>query len=240
MRTRDLPWFCCALLGGGLAVAVAQEEPDMGPPPHPPPPHEMDGMEPGHRPRPDRPLERFMHQLQDRHPEEFERLRHMRETNPREFRSHLRNRRNQLRKMQIVEFLGEQPRFREAVEQMSPEEREQVANRFAEAFRQDRGPRPPKPDFVNNEIGRFEAGLHDLAREYQAAGDDEKPEIKQRIRSQLEIVFDLQEEQRRRHVEEAEKRLHRLQTMLNQRAENRDEVIDRKVLELTDGDPLKW
>lgn len=239
MTTRRLLCIPCALLGAGLTVATAQDDPGMDRPPPPPPPHDIDGMD-HDRPGGDRPLERFMGQLRERHPEEFERLRHMREENPREFRSHLRQRRNQLRNMQFIDSLAGIPRFREAVQQMSPGEREEVADRLAEAFRKEDRPRRPKRDFVANEVREFEEGLRDLGHEYQTAGDDEKPAIKRRIRSQLEIIFDLQETQRRRHVEEAEERVRKMQAMLNQRAEHRDEVIDRRLLELTDGDPLKW
>lgn len=245
-----LPIPIVTLLLAACVTSLAQEHPL--PPRHRPPPKERPQ---GHEGRGDRhqahdhrghhdknrPLDTFMEKIRATDPEEFTRLDTLRTENPKQFHQQLRKRRNHLIGKQFLAKLEEMPRLGEAIHKLTREEKKQVAHGISEFFKHNKIWLKPRGEkYIHTEIKRFERENNNLARTYRQASENEKPAIKNRIRSQLEILYDLQEQERLKQVREAEERIKKLRRLLEEREENRDKVIDRKLLELTDKNPPKW
>ena len=230
------------LAAAGLACTPchAQEEPPPPPEAEDPPPHRRTMEHPSQRQN--GPLERFMGQLAQENPEEFARLKKLREQDPGRLHEILQGRRDQLRAQQLLKGLAELPRFREVIESLNPEERAQLQEKFRrfvggkmdgrKTMRRPQNDRRPGKESENQ--------LRQLTRKFREAPEDEKEELRVQIRSNIETSFEQGEAERRRNIEEVEGRLEKLKKILSTRAQNREQIIERRRLELTDGDPMKW
>lgn len=226
---------CAALLTLGALLSAAQAQDLDLPPPPPPPPAAVEESPAA----PARPLfHRWMRRMAEEHPEQFESLMEARERSPEEFRRRLRQRRDQLRAHHALADMTEWPRFQEFVHSLTPEEREQLRERLRAAVAH--GPRGVGPGPSSPARTPWEAEAELLARRYRQAAEEDRPAIKEELRNHLERAFDAAESARREQIAEIEHRLARLKTVLAQREEHRDQIIERRLLELTDGDPLAW
>ncbi len=80
-----------------------------------------------------------------------------------------------------------------------------------------------------------------LASEYKNAAEDEKPQILNELRSILDELFDLRELDRRDQIAKMEQRLEELRQTLQERAENKQQIIDHRINMLTqDHGELRW
>jgi len=76
---------------------------------------------------------------------------------------------------------------------------------------------------------------------YQHAGQNEKQNLKSEMRTKLGILFDLKEKQREMEVQMLEKELAQLKESLIVRKKNKDDIILRRLSELTGTDEyLDW
>jgi hypothetical protein len=183
-------------------------------------------------------LQRWMRRMAKEHPEDFQALMEARERDPAEFQRMLRSRRDRLRTRRFLSGMGELPRFRDYVQSLSPEEREQLNERILQ-FLARQGISPDRT-LDDPEKKRWEAEAQELARRYHQAPPEEREAIKVQLRSRLTQAFDEAESARRRQIIKIEARLEELKRVLAQREADRDQIIDRRLLELTDGDPLAW
>ena len=77
--------------------------------------------------------------------------------------------------------------------------------------------------------------------QYQHASQDNKQNLKNKIRPMLEMLFDLKEKQRVMEVKMLEKELAQLKESLVVRKKNKDDIILRRLSELTGTDEyLDW
>ncbi|MBD3385164.1 hypothetical protein GF407_09570 [candidate division KSB1 bacterium] len=80
-----------------------------------------------------------------------------------------------------------------------------------------------------------------LASEYKNTAEDEKPQILGELRSVLDELFDLRELDRRDQIAKMEQRLEKLRQTLQERAENKQQIIDHRINMLTQNrDELRW
>jgi hypothetical protein len=97
--------------------------------------------------------------------------------------------------------------------------------------------RPP----MNPEIMKLENEALDLSKTYRQTTDAaQKEQIGKDLRQKLEVLFDLREKDRQELIRRIEADLANLKESVDQRQKNRDQIIDRRLKELTEGDGLRW
>lgn len=80
-----------------------------------------------------------------------------------------------------------------------------------------------------------------LAAKYSKARQAEKEKIKRDLKEELKTLFDKKEERRREEVAELEIQLHELKKSLEVRQKNKNQIIERRILELLEEDEyLEW
>lgn len=185
----------------------------------PPPMGEPRGPGPGGHP----PVHRFFEHIKKTNPEEFERLRQLRESDPEAFREELTRRLTEARQRR-EEVGGVKPGGRRDAE-FRPHPRGD-----ADAMQVD-----------SPELDRLELETRERARSVREAGTaDEREKARAALKASLEKSFDLRERLRAERLAKMETRLKKIRQMLDERQGRRDEIIERRVRELTDSEPLAW
>lgn len=189
------------------AVATAQPPPeDSG---FPPP-------EPGGEPPP---IQRLMQHWKERNPEEFERMKALREQDPAAFRREL------------------QRKLAEARETHSQ------GRRLMNEMGMRGGPGGPGDDRepMSPEMRAAELQIRQLAEAWRKAT---APEEKERLTAELKVAlskaFDQREQMRAQRLADMEKKLNELRTVMDERRSRRDAIIEKRLQELTDGAKLAW
>jgi hypothetical protein len=107
-------------------------------------------------------------------------------------------------------------------------------------FRSHEG-RHGRPPPMNPEIMKIENEAMDLSKTYRQATDAaQKEQIGKDLRQKLEVLFDLREKDRQEHIRRIEADLANLKKSVDQRQSNRQQIIDRRLQELTEGEGLRW
>jgi hypothetical protein len=195
----------------GLMPALAQDP--LEPPQGPPP--EMWGPEMGPPPSPEPPQGEqpgtpFVDRWLDR----------MKEKNPEEY--------DKLQKLR--ETSPEQ--FRQALHDKLKQEK--TRSRLHDGRH---GPPPP----LNPEIVKLEKETMEISRGYRETTDEaQKTQIRKDLRGKLEVLFELREKDRQELIRRIETDLARLKKSVDERRNHRDQIIERRLQELTDGDGLRW
>jgi len=256
-----LPWWMTLLVLASVPfLALAGEESDGGdapfvPPtlgddfdpgrPHwePPPPPEHAGPGgphrgfAGHADEGEPPLTRWMEHLRNRNPEEFDRLSRLRQEDPEAFRRELGDR---LQRRRVETRLKAMPKLQEYLMGLPEPERNELLKEIGELA--GGGPRGGMPHVSEDPRARdLLEKTGELSRAYRHTDNaEERAGIKQELSAKVAELFDLQEKQREEMIGKMEQKLGSLKAVLEQRRTNRQEIIDRRIQELTDGDPLAW
>lgn len=92
------------------------------------------------------------------------------------------------------------------------------------------------------EIFRLDARAEGLAMQYREAQNDaDRTRIRSELIGVLDRLFDLREEDKRYEIERLERRLERLRTVVDERMERKDEIVDRRADELIGArDSIDW
>ncbi len=252
MKAIRYPLFLL-IVSAGLAIPAAGQEPpdEMLPEGHkferpPPPHHDHRAHRRGDAPPPEHlrrdhdgggPLDRLMNHLREADPKAFEELQRLRKEDPRAFRRHLKERRDHLRREEFMDSMAEFPPLLEAIEKMPSDQREMLRERLQGALDVEKRRVGNRTDL---QVRKLEKELRQKAEAYRNVQEAEQDGAKEEIRASLEKIFDAREALRARQVEEAEKRLEKLKKAMASRASNREKIMERRLLELTDGDPLAW
>jgi hypothetical protein len=242
----------CLILALALSVplfARAQDPMDEPPPGEPPPemmppdeeapPPGEPALEPGDDHGPDRSgamVERWLERLRAKNPQEFERMQKLRQEDPEAFSRALHSR---LREERAMAGLREFPKLQEFIRSLPPSERQQILHKMAGQ----EGPGGPHgfPPKMNPQIRDLERETMALSKKYRDSTDGaEKETIRAELKTKLGVLFDLREKDRQAHVERIEKDLANLRQGLTDRQSRREEIIERRLAELTDGDDLRW
>lgn len=238
-------------LGLGLAARAQTPPPGDAPPPDdmaawdepapggPPPDAEAPPGEARHGlARPDGsgpPIQQFLDMLRSGNPEEFERMRKLREENPEAFREELRNRIRRERERAGREGgPDEGPAWRRG----GPELRERIGRQVVEG-----GVRHAmsSESLRSPELDQLERRAGELARAVREAPDDAaKEKARGDLRTALAGAFDLREKMRRERFKHMEAQLTKVRDMLDSRQAHRDEIIDKRLQSMTEGDALAW
>lgn len=238
-------------VAGASLITYGQEPPGPPPPDGPPPPHEFEGPSRDRDPAPpfkrgrdhdrkrDRrgpPVEQWLNNLRKSNPEDFERLRQLRRDDPHAFMQEIQGR---IGRERIRLFLEQHPEVRSIVEKLPESERNQLFSALMEnapKHRQRHGDAPKE----EREIRALEEATHHLATKYRKAPEEEKAALREELRTKLAESFDRKEALQRSHVEKTEAKITNLKAGLEKRQANRDAIIDKRLVELTEGDPLAW
>lgn len=90
-------------------------------------------------------------------------------------------------------------------------------------------------------VGYGEMHTRALGILYQHSAQNEKPGLKTKLQRKLEELFDLKEEERRLEVKMLEHQLQELKTYFETRKNNKAQIINRRLQELTGmGEYLDW
>lgn len=235
MKTR-YPRMALGLMLGFLALArgAGAQEPDLELPPpllEAPPP--SGGPDPAPPPGGGHSVDRWMNRLEKRNPDEFRRYQDMRLRDPEGFRRELAGRLGRERLQKAVQA---HPRLQAFLESLPEQERVEILISLGRALRPEG---PPPPDEGPIETGQGEIAR--LAREFQTTTDPAQRErIRADLKARLGALFDAREQRRTEHIQRIQAELARLQGMLESRRGNRDEIIERRLQELTGDESLKW
>lgn len=92
------------------------------------------------------------------------------------------------------------------------------------------------------EIFRLDARAESLAMQYREAQTDaDRTRIRRELVGVLDRLFDLREEDKRYEIERLERRLERLHSVVDERAERKDEIVNRRADELIGArDSIEW
>ena len=242
MKTTLLLLVCA--LAAWPGSRPAQEPPDPGLPPPPDefgPPGDVDlpppmmGPETGPEGAPPA-VDRWMERMRDRDPERFERMCEMRDKDPDGFRGVLRQR---LTTERTLAKLKNCPTVYEALMSLPEAEREQVLRDLAPSA--PFGGPGGRPARMNSQIREMERDTLEMSRAFRTAKDEaEKSKIRDDLRAKLGEVFDLREQERRSHFERIQKDVSELQKTLADRQAHRNEIIARRLEQLTEGEKLGW
>lgn len=222
----SLTCLVLALLAAPHAGAQPPDPLPMATPPGPPPA----GVFGDERPlRP--PIERFFAILKQTDPEEYERLRALREKDPVAFRAEIAQRLIQERERRAPrgDRNGEREGRRPARGALEP------------------GPyTPPMGAFdawasPNPEADQLELKSRELARALkEATSPEDQARLRAELKSTLLRAFELREQMRRERLAQMEDRVIRIKKLLDERAAQRDAIIQRRMDELIGSETLAW
>lgn len=200
---------------------------DTAPPP--PPPGDGPGTGQGDVRREHPPLQRFMEVLREQNPEEFDRLKKLREEDPEAFRRELHQRLQKERDRRGLQA-------GRAMEQQPPEDRGRMGHHL-----QAGGPGPEGMNVRSPETDRLEQKSRELAQAYRVATDEvEKARLQAELKANLAESFDAREKLRHERFAQMENRIKKIRELMEQRQAQREEIINRRLKELTEGEKLAW
>lgn len=204
----------CLLLG--VAATLAQPPPEhRGPPPHARGPSTLFKE----KPEPASPIRRWMMELREEDPEEFERLQQMRLENPRAFRDIISDR---LEKTAMERLRDKRPAVHDALMSLSEEDRSWVMERMS-----GHGMHSPKKERGKE---NSTSSLRQLARDYrEAANEGERSAIRERLEEELGQLYDQRLEDRRVQLDEIRDRLRVMESAIAEGEQTRDDFIDEKL-----------
>ncbi len=173
----------------------------------------------------------WMSSLREVDPEEYERLREMRENAPVAFRVELRRRIAEARTMDHIR--AEHPDFYEYLRGLDREERDRLGQLLHHVAHRDGPPRAmqrraARAEWEHNEQVR--AALTDWQTAETEAEAEERAAV---LEESIATVFDERTEQQRQQIAELEQQIERLQELLSAREERREHWIGRIMEQLT-------
>lgn len=219
-----------ALFAAALSLSVAQAQP--GPPrPGAPMANEGDEMPP---PR----IQRFLDKLQEDDPQEYERLLELRENDPEAYRQALRERMRDAREQRGgMRDAREQRGMRDGGGAPGPRDEDRLDGPPDRDRRrhheQSRGMRGGDWKAPNPEMEKVDASVREITKKLRNAPPEEQEELRGELKAALEKGFDLRQQMRKDRLTEMEKRVEHIKNILDKRASQRDEIIQRRLDEIT-------
>jgi uncharacterized membrane protein YccC len=96
--------------------------------------------------------------------------------------------------------------------------------------------RDPELYKATQEDRDLERQTHDLAEQYRRASKDEQAKIKEKLVDIVTKHFEVRQQLRNLEVKRLEQQLKQLRDKIDQRAKNRKEIVEKRVVELTVAD----
>ncbi len=198
-------------------------------------------------------VEQWLRHVQEENPEEFAKMERLRREDPRAFHELLKSR---LQQRWLSEALRDYPVIHDAYMAMTPAEQSEFAKKLYQPGMKyhkvgqrtkGRGSKDRQRSSKNREqkrspkVQKAERETLKLAKAYKkASSDEEKAELKVKLKAELERAFDLRGIERRKRVDTMDAQLSNLREKVEMREAKREQIIERRLLELTEGDPLAW
>lgn len=189
-------------------------------------------------------IDQWLEMLKQRNPDEFARMKKLREENPEEFRHALRQ------KLQDMRMKGgslrDHPQVAEAIKNLPQEDRDWVIQRLQmpppgmpggnPEFRGDGG-----SDFkrggMSADSQKSESQVRELAQKFRASkSDDERAKIRTDLRDMISRIFDEREKRRDQEIQMFEDKIAKIRKQLAENKTKRDQIIDTRLKEITAGD----
>jgi hypothetical protein len=190
-------------------------------------------------------VDRWMEMQRRDDPREFDRLQRMREENPDAFRDELRGRIGR----QVLERLQrDRPAVYAAYRQLPPPDREWLLERLQHFGPPQMGRRgmawgagPDKPGQRPGVDEENDAEIRKLAESYRASSDPaEKERLRKDLTSELNRRFDERTADRKRDLDDVEKRITQMKEGLRMREAHRDAIVEKRLKELTESADAAW
>ncbi|MGE5681773.1 MAG: hypothetical protein ACM34K_12920 [Bacillota bacterium] len=90
-------------------------------------------------------------------------------------------------------------------------------------------------------VSELEVETESLGLKYQNANKADKEKMKSELKNKLNELFELKETNRKQEVEHLEKRLSELRKSLQERRDNKDEIVRKRMMELTgESKNMEW
>jgi len=172
-------------------------------------------------------MDRWLAQLRDADPEEYERVIALRESDPEAFRMEMRERVQAARRLHRLR--ASHPDLHERLADLPPEERERIGEALRGPLRDGPSPvsrhrrwSPPgmEPDGASRSL---------LDAWHRADGAEEKAAARAALIAHLEEVFDQRTEEQKERIQRAEEQIEELRRILDARRDNREVWIDRLI-----------
>jgi hypothetical protein len=192
-------------------------------------------------------IDKWLETVKQRNPDEFARMKKLRDENPEEFRRQLHQ------KLQDMRMKGgslrDHPQVMDALKNLPPEERDWAMQRLqpmppggsfssgAGGMGFDRGGMPDFRHISTPEIARGEEKSRDLVKKFHDAKTEvEKQEIKKTLRDAVASTYDLREKARADQFGQIEEKIAKIRKQINEHGTKRDEIIDARVKEMLGGE----
>ncbi|MBU1693224.1 MAG: hypothetical protein KJ726_03000 [Verrucomicrobia bacterium] len=229
----------CLAAALGAKAQEFEEPPPLGPPPDEmPPPGALDSPKTaGPPPGPEAPVDIWMNRMHQRNPDEFRRFQRMRHQDPEGFRKELVTR---LGRKRLEASMAAHPRLRAFLETLPEPERMDVILALSRALRPEGPPTPPN-ESAGPETRQLREDINRLAGECRKTDDPaQREKLQAELRVKLGEMFDTREKERERHISRIQSEIAKLQQMLESRRASREEIIERRLRELTEDETLQW
>ncbi|NCC50428.1 MAG: hypothetical protein EOM20_04345 [Spartobacteria bacterium] len=194
------------------------------------------------------PVRQWLNQLQQDQPEEYEKMKRMLAENPRQFHAILRNRVQQQR---VRQALAAYPSLLEAYTTLDPQDQKVLVEILYQPPHQrdpqDRNSRKKhrkklrEQRNADNELTELDADTKELAAAYHTTEDIQaREQITSELRAKLEQLFDLRNQDRIDQIQKLETKISALKERMELRDSRRDQIVERRLEELTQDPGLKW
>ena len=170
-------------------------------------------------------LERMMSELERRNPEEFKRLKQLRELDPQAFRAELRKKLQEMRRNQ-QKHGDMDPRDLNAPGGMRPGERSDVGC-------------PRMSDDPQRKAREEDMGaVRTAVQKYRQSTDSaEKKNIEEDLRARIVRMVEQRHQERTRRIEQFEQELKRMKADLERMKSEKNEIIEGHLKEILEGHP---
>jgi flagellar capping protein FliD len=177
-------------------------------------------------------VEAWMKHIQERNPEEFERLSKLRTDNPEAFRKVLKERLAKMRDGKLEDL----PHVKVFLEKLPAEEREQFLKRLREGGSKMR----EEWSKHNASLAKSEQETRKLVAAYKKAGHEEQKKLRADLKKNVSESFELREKARQENIQRMESQLAKLKKDAEKRKADRESIVEGRLKELlADAQPPK-
>jgi len=170
-------------------------------------------------------VEAWMRRMQERNPEEFERLNKLRTDNPEAFQKVLKERLARVRDGGKMEDL---PHVKAFMEKLPPEEREQFLKRLRE------GGGKIREEWAkhNASLNKYEQEARKLVEAYKKAASGDRKKLRSDLKKNVSDTFDVREKARQEVIQRMESQLAKLKKDSEKRKADREAIVESRLKEL--------
>ncbi len=169
-------------------------------------------------------VEAWLKRMQERNPEEFERMSRLRTENPEQFQKVLKERLAKAREGKLEDL----PHVKAFLEKLPTEEREQLLKRLRE------GGGKVREEWTrhNTNLSKAEQEIRKLVAAYKKAAPEEQKKLRGVLKKNVSETFELREKARQENIQRMEGQLTKLKKDAEKRKTEREAIIESRMKEL--------